>query len=851
MDEQIESIRAAAAAIPKGPLKTEEISQSSPENEPSERSDGTTSPPPNCSICLGKLINKSFTDSCLHQFCFSCLLEWSKIKTECPLCKQTFKSIIHNVRSEGDYDQYHVPRQFVSLSASQMAATVDVHFDLVSSMNVPREARGFSYRTTMTPNHRYRNILNPEQVMRNEQVPAVTSLVSRAERRLRRTNPIDYRRNVYRFGHWATSLPDIFGNFRECSAEYYRRNPNQLNRLIPWLNRELQVLLNNNAPQISYVMRVIMESITRYDLRSSDFRDTVRPYFAMHTEHFVHELLNYAQTSFDVIGYDQYVTYVSNRGLSNEYVPVVSSPSSSSSSISNDSDVQVVEETIDASRINIEMPGIGPHTVEMPGPSTVAEAFRETTQTSNIVLTISSSSSGISDNECEVVGYVKPRHERTPEVIDLLSSDADTVNVPDAPNLDYTEHTRHNCQVVTKQHPIFEDSIDRSLFDSPSVSTFSEVNEATTSTDRKGSSIRNTLASMKRFSHTTTSESDDLDSNRDCTPYSSSKSKNKSKKSIIATTPAHHQKYKRGTKMFVRIRRRIKAVISSSSESEGRSVQGIFKPMSTTPESDKRECSSSWSDSSPDRHKKRQKTKGKSKLLKSAISNMITIRKDLVKKEEWCSEDCAESDASQRSTSISKHRSCRNKKYGSKRYRSIKDSDSEREVKKRESDDHNSFEDNGMSSKKQTEANLKVDYSTTDSERNVLNGRSSSYCSARSSKPYVAKKKSKHKDRRKEKESRKTDGRTVAATVTDSFQADDDCTPSVSTASVTSSVRSDTLLSSRYASCKKRSSSKERRKSHRKYKESRKSHKRSKSESKSRSKKKKRRIRSSSSSNSE
>lgn len=38
------------------------------------------------------------------------------------------------------------------------------------------------------------------------------------------------------------------------------------------------------------------------------------------------------------------------------------------------------------------------------------------------VLILSSSSSG-SDNECEVIGYVKPRHERTPEIIELLSSD--------------------------------------------------------------------------------------------------------------------------------------------------------------------------------------------------------------------------------------------------------------------------------------------------------------------------------------------------------------------------------------------------------------------------------------------
>lgn len=126
------------------PIKSEVSLQNS---DNSERSDGAVSPPPNCSICLGKLINTSFTDSCLHQFCFTCLLQWSKIKTECPLCKQTFKSIIHNVRSEEDYDQYHVPRELVSqVPPSQITAALDVNLD-VDWNAAPRR---FIYRYTHT-----------------------------------------------------------------------------------------------------------------------------------------------------------------------------------------------------------------------------------------------------------------------------------------------------------------------------------------------------------------------------------------------------------------------------------------------------------------------------------------------------------------------------------------------------------------------------------------------------------------------------------------------------------------------------------------------------------------------------
>lgn len=40
---------------------------------------GRSSPPPKCAICLGKCRQKCYTDSCRHQFCYHCLLEWSKV----------------------------------------------------------------------------------------------------------------------------------------------------------------------------------------------------------------------------------------------------------------------------------------------------------------------------------------------------------------------------------------------------------------------------------------------------------------------------------------------------------------------------------------------------------------------------------------------------------------------------------------------------------------------------------------------------------------------------------------------------------------------------------------------------
>lgn len=60
---------------------------SSSKKDDSERS----SPPPNCAICLGKCSNNSFTDTCLHQFCFNCLLTWSKVR----ICYKCFTASSH------------------------------------------------------------------------------------------------------------------------------------------------------------------------------------------------------------------------------------------------------------------------------------------------------------------------------------------------------------------------------------------------------------------------------------------------------------------------------------------------------------------------------------------------------------------------------------------------------------------------------------------------------------------------------------------------------------------------------------------------------------------------------------
>ncbi|ESN96376.1 hypothetical protein HELRODRAFT_189219 [Helobdella robusta] len=65
-----------------------------------------------CSICLSDIEPqaRSVISICFHEFCFSCIGKWSKENAVCPLCKQNFTEILHNIRSDADYDACYITR---------------------------------------------------------------------------------------------------------------------------------------------------------------------------------------------------------------------------------------------------------------------------------------------------------------------------------------------------------------------------------------------------------------------------------------------------------------------------------------------------------------------------------------------------------------------------------------------------------------------------------------------------------------------------------------------------------------------------------------------------------------------
>lgn len=426
-------------------------------NDSSDRT-GTSSPPPNCAICLGRCINKCFTDNCVHHFCFNCLLEWSKIKPECPLCKQTFKSIIHNVRSPSQYEEYIVtPRPHAQ--------------PLLHRLNVFLSERPrFRYRATLQVRPHESEAI--QQLLFQQAAPDHVFYDGWIQPN-NRSNQNRFRRHVYDLNLYALPLSDITGRQRECSALFYRENPAQIHRLMPWLSREIHVLSNNIGHRTEYITNMIQNMLEEFDISSSTFLEALEPHLILRTRHFIHEFLVFARSPYDMYGYDRNVRYGEPgdipRFLESNIDPVViSTEEEITDDEEEDDDVRLItrggsartEFTIET-RSNmstvIVMGSLGRSTysndVSMPrderhgaelengnntlisgsnGTGPLHVAAGATTQTeqnasgSQVAPVVESLLTDSDSDDCLFVREQKPPHLRTPELVVLNSEDEDS-----------------------------------------------------------------------------------------------------------------------------------------------------------------------------------------------------------------------------------------------------------------------------------------------------------------------------------------------------------------------------------------------------------------------------------------
>ncbi|MFS7946241.1 putative chromatin regulator PHD family [Helianthus anomalus] len=95
-----------------------------------------------CGICLSeerKRTVRGVLNCCQHYFCFSCIMEWSKVESRCPLCKQRFATITKAAKSDTGFDSrsavIHVPEcdQVYEPSEEELRGYLDPYESVICS----------------------------------------------------------------------------------------------------------------------------------------------------------------------------------------------------------------------------------------------------------------------------------------------------------------------------------------------------------------------------------------------------------------------------------------------------------------------------------------------------------------------------------------------------------------------------------------------------------------------------------------------------------------------------------------------------------------------------------------------
>ncbi|KAJ3585275.1 hypothetical protein NHX12_013996 [Muraenolepis orangiensis] len=237
--------------------------------------------------------------------------------------------------------------------------------------------------------------------------------------RLREREMLAFRQALYRSGVRALEgtrfqLPLQ----RDVSVEALAGSPGHLGWLRPWLRRELTVLYGAHGSLVDIVQRIITSRIRRHGLESTrGLEDELRPFLLARTQHFLHELACFARSELSMERYDSQVVY--------EPLGPAYSHSSSQTNQLHSSVIAISEgeEPIDQTE---SLLGLSARDEEPPGPSystaepapflPPASPRPEAPEPANRTLVGAGG-----EEECLIVGYVKPMAERTPELVQLSS----------------------------------------------------------------------------------------------------------------------------------------------------------------------------------------------------------------------------------------------------------------------------------------------------------------------------------------------------------------------------------------------------------------------------------------------
>lgn len=322
-----------------------------------------TSPDSKCPICLDRFVNVASVERCLHRFCFRCIREWAKNKAECPLCKQPFRSIFHSVKAENDFKEFVVLEDNAPSATTSASATVAVTAAAIAA------------------------------------APNDTESVATRPRRSRATRT----RRSQRAQDPAPSASSVDGVALDHAA-LVQRDPACLRQLLPWLRRERVMGANPSE---------------------------LRPFLLARTDHILHELVSFAR-SIEAMQCPPTPSYEEDSGSQSSIINISEDDDDSEEADVTEDTTQDRVPTVPmatSSEISLsqsawddETPGPSYSTLGHPQTEEVEPEGNQLGGTSSATVQLEhNDDDNDEEDECMIVGYVKPMAERTPELVQLSS----------------------------------------------------------------------------------------------------------------------------------------------------------------------------------------------------------------------------------------------------------------------------------------------------------------------------------------------------------------------------------------------------------------------------------------------
>ncbi|KAJ4945014.1 hypothetical protein JOQ06_013553 [Pogonophryne albipinna] len=133
-----------------------------------------------------------------------------------------------------------------------------------------------------------------------------------AVRRLRDRETVAFRRSLYRLGVRVHGVAGVSAELlpRDITADSFRLSPAPLERLRPWLRRELTVLYGVHTSLVDIVQRIVTARLQRHGLEDQNtIEEELRPFLLARTNHFLHEMVSFASSPLALESYDLEAVY--------------------------------------------------------------------------------------------------------------------------------------------------------------------------------------------------------------------------------------------------------------------------------------------------------------------------------------------------------------------------------------------------------------------------------------------------------------------------------------------------------------------------------------------------------------